>query len=36
MRYTLSADHRLLDGAIGARFLADLTALLENPWLIVA
>jgi pyruvate dehydrogenase E2 component (dihydrolipoamide acetyltransferase) len=36
LRYTLSADHRLLDGAIGARFLTDLTALLENPWLIVA
>ena len=36
MRYTLSADHRILDGAVGARFLADLTNLLENPWLILA
>ncbi len=36
MRYTLSADHRILDGAAGARFLADLTTLLENPWLIMA
>jgi pyruvate dehydrogenase E2 component (dihydrolipoamide acetyltransferase) len=36
MRYTLSADHRILDGAAGARFLADLTDLLENPWLILA
>jgi pyruvate dehydrogenase E2 component (dihydrolipoamide acetyltransferase) len=31
MRVTLSIDHRALDGATGARFLADLTALLENP-----
>lgn len=36
MRYTLSADHRILNGADGARFLADLTKLLENPWLIIA
>ncbi|MEU8221446.1 dihydrolipoamide acetyltransferase family protein [Kribbella sp. NPDC048915] len=36
MRYTLSADHRILDGAVGARFLADLTELLEDPWLILA
>jgi pyruvate dehydrogenase E2 component (dihydrolipoamide acetyltransferase) len=31
MRITLSVDHRALDGATGAKFLADLTALLENP-----
>ncbi|MEV0802372.1 dihydrolipoamide acetyltransferase family protein [Kribbella sp. NPDC050281] len=36
MRYTLSADHRILNGADGASFLADLTKLLENPWLIIA
>ncbi|WP_328522088.1 dihydrolipoamide acetyltransferase family protein [Kribbella sp. NBC_00359] len=34
VRYTLSADHRILDGATGARYLADLTTLLQNPWLI--
>ncbi len=34
VRYTLSADHRILDGATGARYLADLTELLQNPWLI--
>ncbi|MGY4767873.1 dihydrolipoamide acetyltransferase family protein [Kribbella sp. CWNU-51] len=34
VRYTLSADHRILDGATGARYLADLTDLLQNPWLI--
>ncbi len=28
---TLSADHRYIDGADGARFLADLKLLLEDP-----
>lgn len=36
MRLTLSADHRAIDGATGAAFLRDLTALLENPLRIVA
>jgi pyruvate dehydrogenase E2 component (dihydrolipoamide acetyltransferase) len=31
MRVTLSIDHRALDGATAAKFLADLTSLLENP-----
>jgi pyruvate dehydrogenase E2 component (dihydrolipoamide acetyltransferase) len=31
MRVTMSIDHRALDGATAAKFLADLTALLENP-----
>jgi pyruvate dehydrogenase E2 component (dihydrolipoyllysine-residue acetyltransferase) len=31
MTLTLSIDHRVLDGATGALFLADLTALLEHP-----
>jgi pyruvate dehydrogenase E2 component (dihydrolipoamide acetyltransferase) len=31
MRVTLSIDHRALDGATAAKFLADLTTLLENP-----
>jgi pyruvate dehydrogenase E2 component (dihydrolipoamide acetyltransferase) len=31
MRVTLSVDHRALDGATAAKFLADLVALLENP-----
>lgn len=29
--YTLTADHRIIDGALGARFLATLTHLLEEP-----
>ncbi|WP_198344105.1 dihydrolipoamide acetyltransferase family protein [Mycobacterium dioxanotrophicus] len=35
LRLTLSADHRAIDGATGAIFLRDLTALLENPLRIV-
>lgn len=31
MRVTLSCDHRVLDGAIGARFLQELKRVLENP-----
>lgn len=31
MRLTMSCDHRVIDGATGARFLQTLTAMLENP-----
>ena len=31
MTLTLSADHRVIDGAVAARFLADLRAALEDP-----
>jgi pyruvate dehydrogenase E2 component (dihydrolipoamide acetyltransferase) len=36
MRYTLSSDHRVIDGALAAQFLKALTRLIENPWLIIA
>jgi pyruvate dehydrogenase E2 component (dihydrolipoamide acetyltransferase) len=31
MQVTLSADHRVIDGAIAAAFLAELKRLLEEP-----
>lgn len=31
MKVTLSADHRIVDGALGAKFLQELKKLLENP-----
>ncbi|WP_022885263.1 dihydrolipoamide acetyltransferase family protein [Glaciibacter superstes] len=36
IRYTLSADHRVVDGALAAQFLQTLTRLIENPWTIIA
>jgi len=35
MRMTLSADHRIVDGAVAARFLADLREALEAPALLL-
>jgi pyruvate dehydrogenase E2 component (dihydrolipoamide acetyltransferase) len=31
MRITLSADHRIVDGVVAARFIADLKIVLEDP-----
>ena len=31
MKMTLSADHRIIDGAVAARFLQDLKKIMENP-----
>jgi pyruvate dehydrogenase E2 component (dihydrolipoamide acetyltransferase) len=31
LRYTLSADHRIIDGALAAQFLQTLTRLIESP-----
>jgi pyruvate dehydrogenase E2 component (dihydrolipoamide acetyltransferase) len=36
MRYTLSVDHRVIDGALAAQFLRTLTNLVEHPWMIIA
>ena len=36
LRYTLSVDHRVIDGALAARFLQTLTGLVESPWMIIA
>ena len=36
MHMTLSADHRVVDGAVGAEFLARLIDILENPQQILA
>jgi pyruvate dehydrogenase E2 component (dihydrolipoamide acetyltransferase) len=32
MGLTLSADHRIIDGALAAQFLQTLTRLLESLW----
>jgi pyruvate dehydrogenase E2 component (dihydrolipoamide acetyltransferase) len=31
LKMTLSCDHRVIDGAAGARFLSDLQSIMENP-----
>jgi pyruvate dehydrogenase E2 component (dihydrolipoamide acetyltransferase) len=31
MKVTLSSDHRVVDGASGAKFLQSLKTILENP-----
>jgi pyruvate dehydrogenase E2 component (dihydrolipoamide acetyltransferase) len=35
LRVTLSCDHRVIDGAVGARFLQTLRRMLENPLMLV-
>lgn len=35
MRLTIGLDHRVLDGAQGARFLDDLKACIENPHILI-
>lgn len=35
LRVTMSCDHRVIDGAVGARFLETFKAMLENPLVMV-
>lgn len=35
LRLTMSCDHRVIDGAVGAKFLQTLRRLLENPLMLV-
>jgi pyruvate dehydrogenase E2 component (dihydrolipoamide acetyltransferase) len=35
MRVTMSCDHRVVDGALGAKFLQTLRRLIENPLMLV-
>ena len=35
VRVTMSCDHRIIDGAVGARFLQTLRRLIENPLMLV-
>ena len=36
MRATMSCDHRVVDGAVGARFLQTLKAMLEDPAVVLS
>lgn len=35
MRFTLSCDHRIVDGAIGAKWIARFKFYMENPLMMV-
>ena len=35
VRITMSCDHRIIDGAVGAKFLQTLRRLVENPLMLV-
>ncbi len=32
LKLTLSCDHRVVDGAVGAQFMQEVKLILENPW----
>ena len=36
MRVTMSCDHRVIDGATGAKFLQTFKKILENPLYLIA
>jgi pyruvate dehydrogenase E2 component (dihydrolipoamide acetyltransferase) len=35
MKVTMTCDHRVIDGAVGARFLSTLRRYVESPWLLL-
>jgi len=35
MRVTMSCDHRVIDGALGAGFLRTLRRMIENPMMLL-
>jgi pyruvate dehydrogenase E2 component (dihydrolipoamide acetyltransferase) len=35
MKLTLSADHRVTNGAVGAQYMGEVKRLLENPMLLL-
>jgi pyruvate dehydrogenase E2 component (dihydrolipoamide acetyltransferase) len=35
LRVTMSCDHRVIDGAVGAKFLQTLRRMVENPLMLV-
>jgi pyruvate dehydrogenase E2 component (dihydrolipoamide acetyltransferase) len=35
MRITMSSDHRVIDGALAAQFLAEVKRLLQTPMLLL-
>jgi len=34
--FTLSADHRVIDGVVAARFLSDLVKVVEHPEILLS
>jgi pyruvate dehydrogenase E2 component (dihydrolipoamide acetyltransferase) len=36
MRVTMSCDHRVVDGAMGAKFLQTVRELIEDPMMMIA
>jgi pyruvate dehydrogenase E2 component (dihydrolipoamide acetyltransferase) len=35
MKVTLSCDHRVVDGAVGANFLTEFKRMMEDPYMVL-